>query len=168
MRVISGRWKEVQEPFPNLKDNPEVFQSQYCHDEAEAKCMISWDGRGERSQSAFAGKGKPTSGGKGKGTSNKSASGGNEEAAEPSYNTVVMRDHAHKDRHCRRDARVCGLADLFEQFGEQWTANEILEYYESLYIFAYKRERGRSAPERRVAAAQRYRDTGRYGLASWQ
>ena len=74
-----GRLKDFQELFPNLKNNPEVVQPQRCHDDAEAKSMIPWTGTGERSKSAFAGKGKPASGGKG--TWKYWASGRNQEAA---------------------------------------------------------------------------------------
>ena len=138
MREISGTWNEVQEPFPNLTSNPEVFQSQYCHSTAEAKSMTPWSGTGPHSQSAFAGKGKPASGGKGKGKGEGKGKGkpapGGEGNEEPSDNTMVMRDPNDENRHWRRDARVCGLPDLFHQFGGQWTAKEIFEYYESLGI----------------------------------
>ena len=158
---------DVREGFPNFANNPEAFQSQYCHDEAEAKSMISWTGIGEHSQSVFAGKGKPASGGKGKGKGKRAGLWWQgEEAAEPSDNTVVKRDPNDPDKHWRRDARICGLADLFEKFGDMWTAKEIFEYYEGLHVFAHKRERGKSAPERRAAANQRYRESGRYGHGS--
>ena len=55
------------------------------------------------------------------------------------------------------------MADLFHQFGGQWTAKEIFEYYEMLNIFAHKRERGKSARECRAAAHQRFWAYGYYG-----
>ena len=64
---------------------------------------------------------------------------------------MVMRDPTNENRHWRRDARVCGLADLFHHFGGQWAAKERFEYYEGLSIFAHKRERGKIAPERRAS-----------------
>ena len=172
VREIFGCWKAVGQPFPDIKNNPELFHAQYCHHEEEARSMIPWQGTGERSQSAMAGKGKPASGGKnkgkGEGTSKNPASGGDKEAAEPSDNTVVMREAFDPNVHWRREAKVCGLADLFQEFGEQWTGKEMFEYYESLHIFAHKRERGKSAPERRAAAHERFRNIGYYGFGSWQ
>ena len=90
--------------------------------------MTPWTGAGPRSQSAFAGKGKPASGGKGKGKGKGEGKGkgkpalGGEGNEEPSDNTVVLRDPNNENRHRRRDARVCGLPDLFHHFGGQWTA----------------------------------------------
>ena len=91
--------------------------------------MTPWNGTGPHSQSAFAGKGKPASGGTGKGKGKPAPGGEGDE--EPSDNTVVTRGPNDENRHWRRDARVCGLPDLFHQFGGQWTAKEIFEYYES-------------------------------------
>jgi len=132
--------------------------------------MIPWTGKGENSKSAFAGKGNkgPAPGGKGKGKSKKPAFGGNAGAEKPLDNTVVMRAIANTKIHYRRKARVCGLADLFWEFGSKWTAKEIIEYYETLRIFAHKQEHGKSAPERRMAAQQRWRESGRYGFPRWQ
>ena len=117
--------------------------------------MITWSGVGSRSNSYLAGKSS------GKGKSPQPASGGNEQG--PHDNTIVMRD-LDSNVHWLRVARVCGLADLFAQFGSHFHAKDIYEYYISLSIIVHKRERGKSAVERQAAAQQRHRDTGRYGF----
>lgn len=120
--------------------------------------MITWDGTGGRSQSFLAGKGKgkkPASGGTGKGDE------------EPEDNTMVMRQTRDQSMHWRREAAVCGLADLFAQFGDTWAAHDIYKYYTTMLVIVHKREHGKSAPERRTAAHERFRDTGYWGH-SWQ
>ena len=121
--------------------------------------MITWDGTGGRGQSYLAGKGKgkgkkPASGGKGKGDE------------EPEDNTMVMRETRDQSMHWLREAAVCGLADLFAQFGDTWAAHDIYGYYTTMNVIVHKREHGVSAPERRKAAHERFRDTGYWG--HWQ
>ena len=165
-REIVGEWECVHKPFPQHDEHPEFFHAQFCLSDTEAKSMITWSGVGSRSNSYLAGKSsgkgksrKPASGGK----SPQPASGGKCEQG-PHDNTIVMRDLADSNVHWLRVARVCGLADLFAQFGSRFHAKDIYEYYISLSIIVHKRERGKSAIERQAAAQQRHRDTGRYGF----
>ena len=113
-----------------------------------------WTGAGPRSGSAF--KDKPKGKGKGK-------HGGDGEP-ELEDNTMLMIDlHTGRGGHWYREASVCGLADLFKQFGDTFSARAIYMYYLSLTPIVYRRAHGKSAPERKVAAWERYRETGYYG-----
>ena len=157
VREISGEWTVVAEPFPDKQQHPEYFHAQFCLSDAEARSMITWDGTGGRSQSFLAGKAKgkkPASGGTGKGDE------------EPEDNTMVMRQTRDQSMHWRREAAVCGLADLFAQFGDTWAAHDIYGYYTTMHVIVHKREHGVSAPERRKAAHERFRASGRWG--HWQ
>ena len=115
-----------------------------------------WTGAGPRSRSLF--KEKPKGKGKGK-------HGGDGEP-ELEDNTMLMLDPNRVDPsvgHWYREASVCGLADLFKKFGDTFSARAIYMYYLSFTPIVYRRPHGKSAPERKVAAWERFRETGHCG-----
>ena len=79
-------------------------------------------------------------------------------------NTVVFADPDDARRHWRREARCFGLAELFHQFRDRYTAKQLYRFFTSCRILVHKRVHGKSAPERRAAAQMRYQTTGRYGF----
>ena len=74
-----------------------------------------------------------------------------------------MRDDA---KHLWREARVLGLAEVFAKFGDRYTAKQLYQHYLASSILVHKREHGESAPERRAAAQERYKETGYYGFGN--
>eukprot|EP00974_Lingulodinium_polyedra_P023470 2267261-Lingulodinium_polyedra.AAC.1 len=57
------------------------------------------------------------------------------------------------------------LPELFVRFGQWWSAAELYTYYNLSKPLATKRPRPWSSPFRTEARRERFRQTGRYGLA---
>ena len=67
-------------------------------------------------------------------------------------------------KHRRRKARVFGLLELFVQFGAQFSAKVLYEYYLTTKIIVHKRDHGSADPARRAAAWERKHRTGYWGF----
>ena len=155
VREIKGEWTEVDSPFPTTEN---FFHPQFWLEHEDQKAASSF-GKGGK--------------GVGKTVQKKKAAGelkGNWQAE--LKNTFIQpawggepASGGSPSKHRRRKARVFGLLELFVQFGAQFSAKVLYEYYLTTKIIVHKRDHGSADLARRAAAWERKHRTGYWGFS---
>ena len=149
VREISGAWVLVDAPFPTEE---RFHHAQFAHNDAGRKALTTFTGKRGRMGGKQGGKG-------GDGHWRQ------EEEEEDSWsNTMVMTSWCNRNNHYVRDAKCFGLAELFFEFGDKYTAKALYRYYLSTTILAHKRVHSNSKSVKSTAAShQRKTWTGKWG-----